>query len=1410
MCKLRGHNEEGRLFLVDTGAMVSVLPLNLYEEIDPYFRGELKTASKTLRAGNNSKCDVRGIADIDFEIADTVYKHPFYVCADSTQPILGIDFQTKVDMYVRPSQDKLCIGNKTIPCFRNKNFMTSAKVALIRPYTIPADSEVVLPAKIKNGGGNNQKLCVVSPSDNTVQNQGMLVCNALTVPTSDTVPIRVFNYTDKPIRLFKGKVMGKIEPVVGFSCLKTEDINQPCTCDCDCIPTYTGKVSKKTKKPDYTRPCCHKLLNLSEEARNTYVWNYSVDNSDLIYKSFESHPDVPEHVKELYQQTLPKIESVRQRNRLAYLMSTYSDVFAAHGDDIGRTDLVKHHVDTGDHKPVHQRCRRFARTHVDIIREHVQKLAANGTIRPSNSEWAANCVVVKKKDGGHRVCIDYRDLNAVTLNPDSYLIPRIDDTLDALGGAKYFCTLDLIWGYHAIELTEESKPKTAFHAPYCNPSQWEYNYMPFGLVRAPRTFQRMMDKVIQGLEYQMALCYIDDVIVYGPTLDICMDRMQVVFERIRNAKLKLKAKKCILFSREVKFLGHVISKDGVKTDPEKVKSIIEWHPPKTVKQVRSFLGMVIYYSRFIPNLAVIASPLHDLTKLRAKFRWGSKEQTSFDILKAKLASAPVMAYPRSEGKFILDTDASDYGYGAVLSQLQTDEFGEEHEKPIAYYSKKFTERERKYCARKRELLAIVNSVKHFDVYLRGPSFMIRTDHASLRYLRTLKQMPAQFFRWIMTLEEYSYSIEVRKGVLHANADAMSRGCHGRDCICEDLLQYERRYNIKKGDIIKADEQPILGFECNTLMDHDISAKCLKGECLISAFKLNPKYSCAELGKMQEIDPDVGPIYRAFVKDPKTKPDWKDISCESAATKSYFNDWTRLTMHGGALYRVWESANGLNNFKQLIVPRALQLEFCHRIHDTAVTAHMGRRKTLHALLHFCYWYKMVYDIRFWIQSCDICQRRKQMQPTPRAPLQIQISGEPNERIAMDIMGPLITTPTGNRYVLCITDYFSKYTQAIAIPDQTAETIANQLVKHWLHVHGEPDQIHTDQGRNFESELMEQLCNVYNIEKTRTSPYHPQSDGQVERFNKTVMNLVFALNQETEKWDEILQLAVTAYNSTIHESTGFTPNLLWYGRELKFTIGRLVPDPVEAGEQTYCEYINKLKRKVQQAFDVARNNLRRSALHTKKYYDRKLHFIDHKPGNRVLLLDHSPVERGTRKLGPRYVGPYFVLDKVGLVNFRIQDKENSEPRVVHHNRLRPYLTREPFEIPEWVRKLSKSDVPKMYTPEIIEGKPELPAEIIPDEFKVKAKIQPRKRKTVKLPVKVAKRAAPKRPAKPKSTSKLKMPEKHQNSSTPKLQRPEQPLNASKPDKTTCTSTSGAPETQRTTRSGRRVRPPDRLVC
>ena len=702
---------------------------------------------------------------------------------------------------------------------------------------------------------------------------------------------------------------------------------------------------------------------MSHEEKYEYMWLDEYKKSPVVYSKFEADKDILPHVKDLYFQGIPHLENVKQRNRLAQILSEYNDIFAKDSNDVGRTKLVTHEIDTGDAKPVHQRCRRLAKAHIKVIQEQIKKLSEAGIIRPSNSNWAANCVVVNKKDNTKRMCIDYRGLNAVTVNPDSYLLPRIDDTLDALEGAKYFCTLDLIQGYHQVEIEESSKHKTAFHAPYCNPSQWEYNYMPFGLVRAPRTFQRLMDRVIQGLEYEMALCYIDDIIIFASSLDQCMDRLVTIFDRLRSANLKLKAKKCILFSRQVKFLGHVISEEGITTDPDKVQSVVDWHPPRTTRQVRSFVGMVNYYNRFIKDYATIAAPLQELMKKNVRFVWTSKQQNAFETLKTKLVTAPIMAYPQKDGMFILDTDASDYAYGAVLSQLQPNKHGELVEKTIAYASKKFSDREAKYCARRRELLAIINFVKHFEVYLTGVTFTIRTDHASLKYIKTVQTLPPQFFRWVMYLEEFSYKIEIRKGVLHANADGMSRGCHGKGCICDDLVRYEKKHNVKEGDVLDGDLETIDAYftKIKENFDTKMSTGCDVEQCFVNAFKLQPKYSSQELAAMQVQDRDIAPLYNRFKEDPNTKPTWSEISEYSATTKSYFNEWNRLVFKNDVLYRIWESANGLSKVHQLIVPRQLQLEFCERIHNSNTTAHMGREKTQHAAAHLCFWGEIFHDI-----------------------------------------------------------------------------------------------------------------------------------------------------------------------------------------------------------------------------------------------------------------------------------------------------------------------------------------------------------------------------------------------------------------------------------------------------------------
>ena len=303
-------------------------------------------------------------------------------------------------------------------------------------------------------------------------------------------------------------------------------------------------------------------------------------------------------------------------------------------------------------------------------------------------------------------------------------MPRIDDTLDTLSGSKWFSTLDLASGYWQVEMSDKDKQKTAF---ITNQGLYEFRVMPFGLCNAPATFEQLMERVLSGLQWQTCLVYIDDIIVYGDSFQLSMQRLQEVLTRIRKAGLKLSPKKCHLFQKSVNFLGHVVSHEGIQTDPVKTESVEKWPIPRTVTDVRSFLGLCSYYRRFVKGFAETARPLHRLTEKTQNFVWSQECDNAFRELKRALISAPILAYPTSEDTFILDSDASNQGIGAVLSQFQ-----DGREQVIAYFSRALTKAERHYCVTRKELLAVVASTKHFHHYLYGKKFLVRTDHGALR------------------------------------------------------------------------------------------------------------------------------------------------------------------------------------------------------------------------------------------------------------------------------------------------------------------------------------------------------------------------------------------------------------------------------------------------------------------------------------------------------------------------------------------------------------------------------------------------------------------------------------------------------------------------------------------------------
>ncbi|KAG1937121.1 hypothetical protein F2P79_018352 [Pimephales promelas] len=362
--------------------------------------------------------------------------------------------------------------------------------------------------------------------------------------------------------------------------------------------------------------------------------------------------------------------------------------------------------------------------------QQVQQSLDTGVARPSNSSWAAPIVMVRKKDQTLRLCVDYRPLNKRTIK-DAYPLPRIQDTLDTLSTARYFSTLDLTSGYWQVELTPRARKATAFCT---RKGLFEWNVMPFGLCNGPATFQRLMDRVLAGLQWETCLVYLDDIIVLGRDRTEMLERLSQVFGRLRAANLKLEPSKCVLFREQVAYLGHIVSAKGVATDPQKIQKVAGWPTPQNVAEVRQFVSLASYYRRFVKDFASVAKPLHELTKKYARFNWTDKCQEAFEQLKSRLTSAPVLGYPLDSGQLLLDTDASDWGIGAVLSQVQEGE-----ERVLAYGSRRLSATEQNYCTTRRELLAAVEFTSRFRQYLLGRSFIIRTDHSSLRWLTRMRE-----------------------------------------------------------------------------------------------------------------------------------------------------------------------------------------------------------------------------------------------------------------------------------------------------------------------------------------------------------------------------------------------------------------------------------------------------------------------------------------------------------------------------------------------------------------------------------------------------------------------------------------------------------------------------------------------
>jgi transposase InsO family protein len=777
--------------------------------------------------------------------------------------------------------------------------------------------------------------------------------------------------------------------------------------------------------------------------------------------------------------------------------------------------------------------------------------------------------------------------------------------------------------------------------------------------------QRLIDLALSGLTYVMCLAYIDDIIVYARSLEEHFERLCIVLSRICQAGLKVKPSKTALLQKSVGFLGHLVSAAGVQAHPEKTKQILDWGVPRCLRDVRAFIGISSYYRKYINGYARTAAPLTALLSKGRAFEWTQECQHAFDELKRALTNPPILALPQDNCQYILDTDSSAFAIGAVLSQVQDGET-----RVIAYASKHLSTREQNYCVTRRELLAVVHYLKYFRQYLLGanPPFKVRTDHAAILWLRRIPEPVGQQARWLEIMESYNFVVEHRAGARHGNADAMSRDpCHNRLCCPMTADDQGCGHSGNDNDVDGVTSSDGGLNTCAIRTNRTSKTGLGSSDCELNTNIVGDD----DLRDKQLADKDIAPIYR-MVESAQNRPDWDVVAPLSETAKTLWRQFDRLVIRNGVLMRRFEKADGQSHVWQIIMPRAVRSDFLTAVHAGVAGGHFGRRRTESAVQARAYWPGWADDVKYVLRTCVACAQYARSKPTRRVGLSTVACGEPFEILALDITGPHPTSSAGHNYILTMQDLFTRWTEAFAILRHTAPVIARILFDQVFMRFGTPLRILTDQGPEFESQLIQQLCNFMGVEKIRTTPYLPRCNGQLERFHRSLNAMLGKIVAEHQRdWHLHLPTVMAAYRASSHETTGYTPNKLFLGREARLPVDLAYGvTPSETGRVLH-EFFNEMSERMAKDFETVRDHVNKAVRVRQKRYDVRVTPQELVVGQQVWYLCPRRYRNRSPKWQRCFTGPYTIVNIVDPHVYIIKRHSKSKSFAVHRDKLKPAI-------------------------------------------------------------------------------------------------------------------------------------------
>ena len=1175
--------------LCDTGCQRSCISEKFILKHPNLFNNQVKPFKGKTVSIDGSRVNTIGIINIAFRINGRFMRANCRIVRNLVfNFVLGWDFFSKYNCSIHPKEGYVSFENERINFIRNSLEASTTHFALDEDVVVPPFSKMISPATY-----------YLNPEDrvattDTVQVEP-LAGNSARVAVGRTIsktvdgrfPVELLNPYPTPITI-------KAHEILGHVSFTTDAI-------VDCTAQATSTVLAYVQEPLPKKPAEHPNHKPPDPVPCSTKPSEAPDGA-------KQKPEKPNfNYSTVAKDAEPYLDKLK-----TLLEQKHANTFSKGDLDWGKTDLISYEANMRPGPPIAvppYRATPQMQMEMDKI---VHEMLANGLVSHSTSAFSAPVLLVPKKLGGWRFVTDFRKVNA-RCERVVYPLPRIEDSLRKLQQPRYFSTMDLTKGFWQVPIKEEDRKFFAFST---GTMHVEYNVMPMGALNSSSTMQALMSLILRGLPPEHVLCFLDDILVASSTMEEHLQHLDLVLSAIAKAGLKLNPKKCLFAQAEVTCLGHRLSRDGIGPDPANLEKIRKWKPPTNRTEVRQFLGLTGYYRHMIKDYAKIAAPLTDLTKRDVEWSWKDKEQLSFVTLRDHLTSSTIMSYPDFTIPFWVKSDASGGSVGFVLTQKP-----DKKEKVVAYGSKKLTPTQRRYSTYDREFFGIVTAIRTYSHYLRHAHFFVVTDHRPLLNLRKVDpktDATGRRVRWSIELNLYDFDVIYKKGRKHGDADAMSR-LDSHDDVAEE----------EEEDLagLIEEEEVLAGFidadEVETLAVFGFSEPETS-----SAFELvSSKEKRKELAEAQDADPTTKEI-KELVRAQQSLP-------EEFRNSFYRKHYTELILVDDVLHlKSTRGSTGLT-ILQAIIPPQLINQVLSEAHGTILSGHPGCDRMAGILRRNVIWPGLYSDCRRFVATCPQCDQISEPNPPLRTELQSHQPQFVFEHVCCDLLQ--LPPSKGWKYVCVFMDMFSRHVSLYKLRDKSATSFARALEDYVAHV-GCPQKLTCDNGSEFCNELVDAVVRILGTRKRTSVVYRPQSQGNVERMNRQlIQQLTARLLQFKNTWPENLHYVALAHNAAPASGTGESPNLVFFGRELPLpNFSDLSVNTLR--HKSVREYVQEMKRRVQLVHDAVREESAKQRAKSAEYYNRKTKHVPLEPGEMVY---YKQTPKNRTKIDPKWVGPVRVV-------------------------------------------------------------------------------------------------------------------------------------------------------------------------